>query len=434
MNTRKECVAHRWEKLMHAAEREGLGRYRICDLAGRSGLTWFASRGEEPLANYLGKDGRAIFLIPGFGRKKIIRLCEILENLPNKVLEIPNEELSVSSPRQTLESWNIPHDFPCNLVALPIRLLHYCGKNNIAGLFGLLEEWERLGFYGMKSVRNLGKKTVKELETLVMNLEHEDRQGAALFIPLCPSGNGVDFAASLEHLLAEPSPPELVMLEQRLVERLTLEECSDVRGLTRERTRQVEAKFLGQVQRRLDYFADLRERMLDAWVNSGDWFSLVKWQGTASGAILARAALEAIFRDCPHGVARELAQESRLEELEELIESEQEFWFGGVLLAEFLANIQAEGERNAFCVRLTETSRFRLDQTTGRVHPGKTTMRQVAEAMVAGEDDPMPLTWLIELMRKTGYYPNLEKYDLLRRRAAWRKEKIFPDEMVLWRE
>jgi len=44
------------------------------------------------------------------------------------------------------------------------------------------------------------------------------------------------------------------MLERRLQEGMTLEESSKTQDLTRERVRQVESKFLQQVQRRLEYF------------------------------------------------------------------------------------------------------------------------------------------------------------------------------------
>ncbi len=78
--------------------------------------------------------------------------------------------------------------------------------------------------------------------------------------------------------------------------------------------------------------------------------------------------------------------------------------------------------------------RFHLDYTTGRVHPARTDLRRCIEAMVAEEDDPIPLTWVVELVKKTGYHPNLERADVLRRRSSWKLRDDFPDPKILWRE
>ena len=164
-----------------------------------------------------------------------------------------------------------------------------------------------------------------------------------------------------------------------------------------------------------------------------DWFTLVEWHHSSDGERLAKAALDAIFKDSAQGVAKDLALESRLEGIEETLWSAQDLWFGGVILEDFLKSLQQE-ERDAFCVRLMETNSFRFDQSSGRVHPGRTDLRRCTEAMLIGEEDPLPLTWILELIRKTGFHPNLERYDLLRRRSMWRTQYDFPDEMILWRE
>jgi len=122
-----------------------------------------------------------------------------------------------------------------------------------------------------------------------------------------------------------------------------------------------------------------------------------------------------------------------LEGIEETLEAAPDLWFGGVELEQFLEALCQE-EREVFCVRLMETNRFRLNQSSGRVHPGRTDLRRCTEAMLIGEEDPLPLTWILELIRKTGFHPNLERYDLLRRRSKWRTRYDFPDEMILWRE
>jgi hypothetical protein len=177
----------------------------------------------------------------------------------------------------------------------------------------------------------------------------------------------------------------------------------------------------------------LNEELLRSWVELGDWFAWVRWDGDPAHGLLAKAALESIFRDSSQGVARELSGEARMEELEDQLGACPDLWFGGTSLEGFLDGMNAD-EKEAFCEQLTVGRRFRLDHATGRVHPARTNLRRCIEAMVEEEDDPIPLTWIVELVRKTGYHPTLERVDLLRRRSSWRQRDDFPDQMILWRE
>ena len=122
-----------------------------------------------------------------------------------------------------------------------------------------------------------------------------------------------------------------------------------------------------------------------------------------------------------------------MEELEEKLGGCPDLWFGGTSLEGFLEGMHAD-EQEAFCELLTAGRRFRVDHATGRVHPAKADLRRCIEAMVAGEDDPVPLTWIVELVRKTGYHPTLERGDVLRRRNDWRRRGDFPDGMIRWHE
>ncbi len=387
--------------------------------------------------DFLDYDGKGIFQLYSLGKTKITRLCNILETLLEGDSEI-EQEVEVDIPPmtkafETLELWNIPLEFPCHLVALPIRISNYCEENQIATLEALLGEWERLGHSGFKAKQNLGRKSVDELETFISSLVFGDFKLASRFLPLEPDGSGVDFAASLAHVLLEQSPAELEMLKLRLQNGMTLEESAVTYELTRERVRQVEAKFLAQVSLRLDHFRSLHEDLLRAWVEQEDWFALVKWNGGPDHGLLAKAALESIFRDSPQGVARGLSGEARMEELEDKLAACPDLWFGGTSLEGFLGGVNAD-EKEAFCEQLTAGRRFRVDHATGRVHPARTDLRRCIEAMVEEEDDPIPLTWIVKLVRKTGYHPKIERIDVLRRRSSWRQIDHFPDQMILWRE
>ena len=439
MNANLAKIAQRWEILSEKAKGTSLASSKVRDLAKHAGFEWYFARGDECLVDFLNLDGEGIFRLYSFGKTKITRLCDILETLQENGVGIepeiePEPDLPpMTKALETVERWNIPLSFPCSLLALPIRVTNYCEENQIATLGALLCEWDLLGYSGFKAKKNLGRKSVDELEVFMNSLISGDLKQASLFLPMDSNSSGADFAASLAHVILEQTPAEMEMLKLRLQDRLTLEESAETNELTRERVRQVEAKFLTQISLRLDYFRGLNEELLRSWVEMGDWFALVRWSRDPDHGLLAKAALESIFQDCPQGVARELSGEARMEELEDELGAYPDLWFGGTSLDGFLDGVNAD-EKEAFCEQLTAGRRFRVDHATGRVHPARTDLRRCIEAMVEEEDDPIPLTWIVELVRKTGYHPKLERIDVLRRRSMWRQRDDFPDQMILWRE
>jgi hypothetical protein len=50
------------------------------------------------------------------------------------------------------------------------------------------------------------------------------------------------------------------------------------------------------------------------------------------------------------------------------------------------------------------------------------------------EDDPVPVTWLIELLRSTGYHPTISREILARRKWRWERTEGFPAWKILWDE
>ncbi len=435
MNEEIAKIAQRWEMLSGRARGNALASAMVCELATRAGFEWYVSRGSERLEEFLDYDGNGIFRVHGFGKTKITRLCDILEIVLDNELEIEVEQeiSAMTKALEMLERWSVPVCFPCSLIALPIRVRHYCEENQITRLDELLDEWERLGHSGFKARKNLGRKSVDKLETFIGSLVSGDLKLASHFLPLEPDRVGVDFAASLTHVLSEQSPVELEMLNLRLRNGMTLEEIAETYELTRQRVSQVEVKFLAQVSLRLDHFHSLHTDVLRSWVELEDWFALVRWKGDPDQGLLAKAALESIFHDSPQGVARELSGEARMEDLEDKLGACPDLWFGGTSLQGFLDGLNAD-DKEAFCEQLTTGRRFRVDHATGRVHPARTDLRRCIEAMVAEEDDPIPLTWVVELVKKTGYYPTLERIDVLRRRNRWRQRNDFLDQMILWAE
>lgn len=56
----------------------------------------------------------------------------------------------------------------------------------------------------------------------------------------------------------------------------------------------------------------------------------------------------------------------------------------------------------------------------GRVHPRRAGLFRAVSAIVEDEDELIPLTWLIRLLRETRHFPGIERIDVVRRRSSWR--------------
>ncbi len=431
----KERLAERWDTVAERAKRAGCGRTGVVTLATRLGLEWYRARGDEPLGFFLERDGKALLELHGFGRRKMGRLCEIVETAVDDLGEDFAEVVTVpADPLEALATWEIPDDFPCRLIILPFRVIGYCARQGLDGLRHLLEEWERLGFDGFEGQKNLGVRSVRRLEAMVNAFRDLDHKTASLFLPLDPSGRGLSLGQALRLVAMDPNPSERSLLKRRLVERMTLEESAEEDGLTRERVRQVEAKFLKELSERLDYFSSDYAKLLAAWVAGGEWFEPLRYSEQREDDVFLAAALEAVFRDTPQAVARALGEDARLEGWHEELINHPDLWFGGVLFSEFLATRVPTQDLQLFCEHVAESPLLRLDQGDGRIYPMRKGLRRTIEAMVAMEDDPIPLTWLVDLLIRSGHHPSATRERLLRHRPVWQRRPSFPYDKILWSE
>lgn len=426
-------IAARWNAL--AAKARGLewGRVGLIELASQCGLEWYPGRGNEPLAWFLERDGDQLVRLRGFGRKKIGLLFEIVSSaLERRSGECPAEEIvEEPDPRTALLEWEVPEDFPCRLCMFPARVTSYCEKQGLVGIGQLLDEWLRLGFDGFKDQRNLGTKSVRLVEAWVHALRYRDHQAASSFLPLEPSGPGLSLSQALTMVGRLPTPSERPMLQRRLVERMTLEESAEVAGVTRERVRQIEAGFVGEIRDRLDYFSQERNDLLDAWIAGGDWFATLR---PVDHEELVKGAIEAIFDETPQAVARELNEEANWDAWSEELRMHPDLWYGGVVLEEFLVERVPIPQRVRFCERLAGSREVRLDHGEGKVYPAKTALYPTVAAILAREDDAVPLTWLVELLRATGYHPNITR-DLVKAQSPrWLVRPEFPGDKILWHQ
>ncbi len=447
-NRSMDELSERWDRLVTRARRINWGDAKLGNLGKRCGTPWFENRSNERIADYLGYDAKSLVLLHGFGRGKIARLCEIVtallgpddpsvdsgdisidgpENVPESIPPPPTGP----DPREALGQWAVPESFPCRLVRFSKRLQNFLENQGVNTIGDLLTTWEQLGRSGLIRQKNLGKKTVEEVGALVLALQSADHTEVSKFLPLATDAVGLSLTSAVAMVAGDLTSVEAQLLHHRLVVGKTLEESAEGTGLTRERVRQIEAGLIADLRERLGYFADSHKRLVEVWLRDKDWFEVVR---PADHAAIIKGALEAIFEELPQAVARRLNDESERESFLAELRSNPELWFGGIPVHEFLTMRVPEVQRAAICNHLGSSGEFRIDHTTGTLHPRKTGLYRTTVAILAMEDDPIPLTWLIELLRRSGYHLTVSREVLVRYKWRWERAPGFPAGRILWNE
>jgi hypothetical protein len=77
---------------------------------------------------------------------------------------------------------------------------------------------------------------------------------------------------------------------------------------------------------------------------------------------------------------------------------------------------------------------LRLAHGEGKVYPARTGLYPTVTALLAREDDLGSLTWLVELLVRTGYHATVTREVLKRMKSGWLKRGDFPVEKIRWRE
>ncbi len=447
-NCSMDELSERWDRLVIRARQINWGNAELGSLGKRCGTPWFENRSNERIADYLGYDGKSLVLLHGFGRGKIARLCEIVtallgpddpsvdsgdilvdgsEYVPESILPPPTGP----DPREALGQWAVPESFPCRLVRFSKRLQNFLENQGVNTIGDLLATWEQLGRAGLIRQKNLGKKTVEEVETLVSALQSADHTEVSRFLPLATEGEGLSLTSAVAMVAGDLTSFEVQLLHHRLGVGKTLEESAEGTGLTRERVRQIEAGLIVDLRERLGYFADRYKELVELWLRDKDWFEVVR---PADHAAIIKGALEAILDELPQAVARRLNDESEREGVLAEIRSDPDLWFGGIPVHDFLTMRVPDVRLAAICDHLGSSGEFRIDHTTGTLHPRKTGVYRTTVAILEMEDDPIPLTWLIELLRRTGYHLTVSREVLVRYKWRWERTPGFPAGRILWNE
>jgi hypothetical protein len=444
MSDWQEHLSARWETIR--AKGRTLGWHEaespyVADLARRHGLEWYVKRSQDEVHEFMPYDADVLFnRIAGFGETKCRKLIEILEAASSD-MEAPATETRgeasdtfIIDCAEVLKRWGVPFTYPLHLLPIGTRLMNFCEQQQVETLLRLLEVWDEQGAVGMLAQDNVGRRTVEELESLARAVSKANADAVRRWLPLNDAEDGLCLRRALALSYATLPQQTLVALNNRLVGKLTLEESAEGYGITRERVRQYEAAYLRDIRVVLDWFGHEQARMLETWMKHGEWQTPVLPQASPEAEALILAGIEAVFVDTPQGLARRLADETVKESWIEQLWSHPDLHLGGVNLQAYLDATVPEAEQPEFIASLTRTSGFVLDYNQGVVKPAAPCVRDTICAILAEEQEPIPLTWLAMRVQAIEGCEEGDSNFILRNRYRWSSFGFLDLSKVLWEE
>ncbi|MCX6857396.1 MAG: hypothetical protein NTV80_21100 [Verrucomicrobia bacterium] len=453
--------ARQWDSLRaHARSQRWPSQpgFTVASCAATTGREWYQTRAADTVSSFLAMDGITLVRYPTFGRVKIQNLIEILSaamgvepdsdhllmafDQADNTGSAKNPETALSkllpeirTSTECLQQMGVPAELPLELVRLPVRIQHYCEENHLKLLGEFLEAWETLGEPYFMNLPNLGKKSVGLVRGFYQALQRGDTAIVGTWIPFAVNSSGLSLAKGLTAATLELPERHRALLEKRLVHGQTLEEAAADFALTRERTRQVEARLLNRVEKLLEWFPQEQEAMLAGWMQGKSPLIVLGDAVPETERELISAALGRYCKDRPEGAARDLAAEVRLEQWHEQLKHHPDLLIEGVDMEEFLLAEVPEEFREELCLSLDGYGRIQLDHQKGRVVHTGPRLRDVVKAILAKEDDPIPLTWLLELVKQTPTHGYVEREQIYRYRSQWKSDDPdFPRDKVLWHQ
>lgn len=259
------CPEFYWDQVRDRFKNRSSDNETIHSLARKCGLHWFASRGNDRVADFVKLSWRELNRLPWFGKKKAQRLLCILS--ASACFELPAALLKDEAPPKNfnpfyhLNELQIPEAFPVSFVRFSHRVKEFCRRSEIDNIGQLFRFFNNEGNSGLLVQRNLGKKTAGEINRFYDVAASGDENGLAEFLPYCVGEKGLFFSQGAFHLLKSFSRNKKRALFGRLVKGYTLERSAQTLGVTRERIRQIEECFIGSIEDLLGWFEEDRNRL-----------------------------------------------------------------------------------------------------------------------------------------------------------------------------
>jgi hypothetical protein len=409
-------------------------------LAAKAGMKWYQTRRADQVHHFIRCDAHGLFNnLPGFGRLKCQHLIGILEAASGEVEAVETADAASAKAftltcSDVLQLWGVPLEYPIYLVPFSTRLANFCQNQRITTLPVLLEVWAQIGRAGLLSHENIGSRTADEVQDLAEAIANADAAAVRRWLPLNDAENGLCLrrALALNH---EARPQrEAQIVARRLVDSLTLEEVGVEHHMTRERVRQLEAAYLRNVRRILDWFAPECTAMLEVWMEQGAWQPLVLPQVSQDAEALILAAIEACFDDTPQSVARRLSSEAEMQTWLEAAMNHPDLHLGGFDLQEFLDSHVQSSRQEDFINQLGSKPAIMIDYANGLVKPAYASTRDTIVAILSQEEEPIPFTWLVRRVQSIEGCEEGDADFILRNRYRWSQLGFMNLSKILWHQ
>lgn len=412
---------------------------RVAELAMQYGLEWYQSRSQDEVREFMPYNADDLFNnVAGFGAKKCQRLIEILEAAADSVEDA--ESGSETAPTgsfmdvcwEVMKRWNVPMTYPLDLLPISTRLKNFCSQQQAKTLAHMLEIWADLGAAGMLAQDNIGRRTVKELESLARAVFTANAEVVRCWLPINDAEDGLCMRRALGLIYSTLPQQALAFLNNRLVNKMTLEESAGDFKITRERVRQYEAVFLKDISAILDWFSEEQTQMLESWMDHGEWQIVALPQANLDAEKLILAGIEAVFDGKPEGLARRLADETLRETLVEKLWRHPDLHLGGVNFQTFLDATVPESTQIDFIVDLSQENGLVLDVDNGLVKPASPCIRDTVCAILDQEDEPISLTWLSIRVQAIEGCAEGDADFILRNRYRWSQLGFLDLSKIIW--
>jgi len=412
---------------------------RVAELAMQHGLEWYQSRSQDEVQEFMPYDADGLFNnVAGFGAKKCQKLIEILEAATGGVeaaesrIELKTTGSFVEICGEVMRRWCVPYTYPLHLLPISTRLKNFCEQQEVETLPRLLEVWADLGAAGMLARENIGRRTVKELESLARAISTANPEAVRRWLPLNDTEDGLCMRRALALIYSTLPPQTLAVLNNRLVNKMTLEDSAGDFHITRERVRQYEAAYLRDIRVILDWFSDEQAQMLESWMEHGEWQTVALPQASHEAGKLILAGIETVFAEKPQGLARRLADETMRESWVEKLWRHPDLHLGGVNLQTFLDTTVPESKQIDFIAELYRENGLVLDVDGGLVRPASPCIRDTVCAILDQEEEPISLTWLSVRVQAIEGCMEGDTDFILRNRYRWSQLGFLDLSKIIW--
>ena len=392
-----EITKNDWNRICESYKADARFGWSVRRLADSVDRSWYASRSEDTIKDFVELTWDEFQGRRGFGKGKQRKLLEILIlGLPPDPISERDENLSGLGSPDVFEIYPKLKEVPLDLAPLSARALRFIEELQVQTVGDLLRKHADGNLTNALAHRNLGKRTLGEIEQILFAAQRGDLSALHEVLPVGSDGAPCPLRG-LELYLWNQNEMKARCLEVRLCEEKTLEEVASVVDVTRERVRQIEGKYLDFVNKVLSRFPSWKEELFEVWKSGKNLFdhNLLK---NANSPLVA-CGIWAALASSPQG--KEWLEQARslMEQWSEFIRQDWRFYTGQFRLDKFFENEERPDLILALAEYGVRQGIWVFDEETLTVIPESIVLKRAALAHLRHQYDPAlnAERWLNEL-------------------------------------